>query len=128
MNNRPNPTKDYPIFVDLKPSPLTSSIEDISNTTPEQLAQKSAKAMEQALGAVQTVARRLSATLNAIADSPDERPLTKVEMTFGLKLDTEANVFITSAGLQATMEVKLTWSKVNEHHTETGGCADSEKQ
>jgi len=100
--------EDYQILVEF------SSMEQygVRQTTrglgelPQELAEKSAKALDSALGAIQTVAHRVTETVRDIKIA--ERP-NKVSVEFGLKLDAEAGAYIAKASTEAGFKVTLTW-------------------
>lgn len=95
---------DAQILVELKSG---RGVMDVSRANEQELAQKSAEAFNNAMTTIHTVAKRTAATIRSlkIVDQPDT-----VEMTFGLKLTSEANALIVNAGVEAQIEVKLTWN------------------
>lgn len=94
---------DAQILVELKGG---RGVVDVARSDEKDLAQKSAEAFNNAMATVYTVAKRTATTIRSlkIVDQPDT-----VEMTFGLKLTSEANALIVNAGVEAQIEVKLTW-------------------
>ena len=73
---------------------------------PEDLAAKSAQALDAAMNTIHNMARRVTDTVAAMATRPDQ-----VEVAFGLKLETEAGVLIAKVGCEASLNVKLTWQQ-----------------
>lgn len=94
---------DTPILVELRAG---RGVVDVSRANEQELAQKSAEAFNSAMATIYTVAKRTATTIRSlkIVDQPDS-----VEMTFGLKLTSEANALIVNAGVEAQIEVKLVW-------------------
>jgi hypothetical protein len=72
------------------------------------LAQKSARALDSAMGTIQGMAHRVTETVREIkvAERPD-----KVSVEFGLKLDAEAGAYIAKASTEAGFKVTLTWER-----------------
>jgi hypothetical protein len=73
---------------------------------PAEVAKKSAEALDSAMNTIHSMARRVVATVEALADPPSQ-----VEVEFGLKLTADAGVFITRAGADCTIGVKLSWER-----------------
>ena len=61
---------------------------------------------EEGLDKTKSLAGKIIAKFRGLHDSPDE-----IELEFGLKLSTEAGVFLASAGMEANYTVTLTWKK-----------------
>jgi hypothetical protein len=101
---------DAQILVELKGG---RGVVDVSRANEQELAQKSAEAFNSAMATIHTVAKRTAATIRSlkIVDQPDT-----IEMTFGLKLTSEANALIVNAGVEAQIEVKLTWNNAEKKH------------
>ena len=80
--------------------------------TPDDLARESAAAVAKAMDTIREMGERVRATV----DSMSLRP-TKVEVTFGVKLDAEVGAIIAKASGGASIEVKLAWEhpSVDEH-------------
>jgi hypothetical protein len=96
---------DAPILVELRAG---RGVVDVARANETEIAQKSALAFNNALETIVSVAKRTASAINSIdmMDPPDS-----VEMTFGLKLTSEANALIVNAGVEAQIEVKLVWEK-----------------
>lgn len=79
---------------------------DVARGNEKELAQKSANAFNSAIATIRDVARRTSSTIRSMkkVDQPDT-----VEMTFGLKLTSDAKALIVNAGVEAQIEVKFVW-------------------
>ena len=75
---------------------------------PEELAGKSARALDSAMGTIQSMAHRVTETVRKmkVAERPD-----KVAVEFGLKLDAEAGAYIAKASAEAGFKVTLTWER-----------------
>lgn len=72
--------------------------------TPEDLAEKSARALDKAMQTIRGLAERLAATVQDLPTRPQA-----VEVAFGLKLNAEAGALIARTGGEASLNVKLTW-------------------
>lgn len=83
--------------------------------TAEQVVEKSSMAIENALKTIQTMAQKVVNTISAIPLS--ERP-TEIEVSFGIKLTSDATAFVVNAGVEAQINVKLGWTqKVKDEQT-----------
>jgi hypothetical protein len=109
--------KETPILVEFEPLRQTGVREAAlrPGEIPKELAEKSARALESAMGAVQAMAQRVAEAVRGIKLS--ERP-DKVAVEFGLKLDAEAGAYIAKAGTEAGFKVKLTWEREDEARTD----------
>lgn len=74
------------------------------NASPEEMADKSAKAVDQAMYTIKEMAERVTETMQSIAMKPQA-----VEVAFGLKLNAETGAMIAKAGVEASINVKMTW-------------------
>ena len=94
-----------PILVELRPRPgVQQAARQVLSK--EKLAELSAKALDSAMSTVQSMAARVSATIDDLAGNPDE-----VEVEFGLTLDVEGQALIAKAGAEAAISVTLTWKR-----------------
>ena len=91
-----------PIMVELAPS---RGVQKVS-LKPKDIIEKSEEAINNAMSTVYNMAGRLNDTVEKITSGP-----SGVEVSFGLKLDTEAGVFIAKAGMEASINVTLKWQK-----------------
>ena len=73
----------------------------------EDLAKKSAEALDKAMGTIREMANRVVSTVQNINVS--DRPTT-VEVEFGLALDAEAGALVAKVATQAGFKVKLVWT------------------
>lgn len=89
---------------------------DVSRGNERDVAERSAKAFNNAMEVIYTVAKRTATTIRSlqVVDQPDS-----VEMTFGLKLTSEANALIATAGVEAQIEVKLVWDNKEKRQEST---------
>lgn len=94
--------EDAPVLVELTPGPGVRK----ASLSVDEIAKKSADALDRAMNTVHHMARRLHATIDALVEPPSE-----VEAAFGLKFDAESGVLIAKAGLEASINVKLTWKR-----------------
>jgi hypothetical protein len=96
--------EDLPILVEFSPRP---GVRQVSlSMAPEELAGKSALALDRAMSTVRQMAKRVTDAVDKITDKPD-----KVEVEFGLKLDAEAGAYIAKASTEAGFKVMLTWER-----------------
>jgi len=94
--------ENAPVLVELAPSPGVQK----AARSYKDMAEMSPKALDSAMNTIHHMARRIVATMEALSD--DKKP-TQVEAAFGLKLSTEGGAIIAKAGLESTINVKLTW-------------------
>jgi len=101
---------DTPILIELRSE---RGVADVSRGNEKDLAEKSAEAFNGAMATIYAVAKRTASTIRSlkIIDQPDN-----VEMTFGLKLTSAANALIVNAGVEAQIEVKLSWKNEQKKH------------
>ncbi len=99
---------DTEILVELRQG---RGVVDVSRGNEKDLAQKSAVAFNNAMATIYSVAKRTSDTIRSmkIVEQPDS-----VEMTFGLKLTSDAKALIVNAGVEAQIEVKFVWNNENK--------------
>ena len=85
---------------------------------PEEMAGKSAKALDKAMSTIRQMGNRVTEMVKSInvADRP-----SKVELEFGLKLDAEAGAYIAKVSTEAGFKVVLTWEQPPQGGTVTGG-------
>ncbi len=95
---------DAPILVEFEPAAGLRK----AARTPEEAVQEAARALNRAMGLIHHMARRVARTVSAVPVA--ERP-HQAEVTFGLKLDAEAGAVIAKAGMEASINVKLTWER-----------------
>jgi len=93
--------EEMPVLVELTPAPGAFDVGIIDDVE-----KKSAEALNSAMNAIHHMATYIVATMNSVSEST--RP-SKVESTFGLKLTSEGNAVLTKAGLEANINVTLTW-------------------
>src|SRR5690349_13916929 len=72
----------------------------------ERLTEKSEQALNKAMAGIKNMVGRVVMMVNSI--KLHERPTT-IEMKFGLKLTSDANVFIAQAGAESQIVVTLVW-------------------
>ena len=80
--------------------------EEVSRPSVDDLSQRSAEALNQAMGTIKTMARRTLETIDTLANKP-----TEVEVEFGIKLTVEAGAVISKAGGEGNITVKLKWTR-----------------
>ena len=94
--------EDTPILVEFAPRPGVRQV----SLSPDDLAEKSAQALDRAMGTIRQMAQRVSALRVTL---PDE--FTQVELEFGIKLEAEAGALISKVGAEASINVTLTWER-----------------
>lgn len=97
--------EEQPILVDFAPAPGVRK----TALSVEQLAEKSAQALDVAMGTVRQMAQRTSSLRETL---PDE--FTKVKLEFGVKLDAEAGALVSQVDSEANINVTLTWERPEE--------------
>jgi len=90
--------EDVPLLVEFELSPGAYEV----SISPEDLAKKSAEAIDHAMHTI----RRMAQHVMDMIDTLPRRP-TQVEVDFGIVLNSEANALIAKAGVGATLNVKL---------------------
>jgi hypothetical protein len=104
--------EDTPILVEFTPRPGVEQV-SIFDLSPEEIAEKSKKALDSAMGTIQKMAQRVSALRDAI---PAE--FSQVEVEFGIKLDWEVGPILAKAGTEASLSVTLTWEREEKEKNE----------
>ena len=96
-----------PILVEFAPRPGVRQV----SRTPEDLAEKSAQALDKAMSTMRQMGQRVTETVKSInvADRP-----SKVVLEFGLKLDAELGALVAKASTEASFKVVLTWERPDE--------------
>ena len=94
--------RDVSILVELQPAPGLKQVA----TSPQDLAQKSAEALANAMHTIRHMANRVMDSIDTLANQP-----SNVEVEFGLKLDTAGHAIIASAGAECTLNIKLSWDR-----------------
>jgi|SRR6267378_7091025 len=93
---------EAPILVEFAPRPGLHQVA----LTPADIVEKSAQAVDRAMVTVSALAKKFCATVDSLAVRP-----TDVTLEFGLKLDIEAGALIARTGVEANMNVTLSWSQ-----------------
>lgn len=95
---------DEVILVDLQP---VAGIRAVS-ADPRDMLEKSQEAIDHAMQSMRGMAKK---TVRAIKKIPlSERPHT-VEVSFGLKLTAEGNAVVVKGGMEAAINVKMSWTR-----------------
>ena len=84
--------------------PLAPGLQPVSRT-PEELAAKSAEAMDQAMVAIHAMAQRVRKTTEGLASRPDS-----LQVQFGIKLTAEAGAIVSKVSGEAALQVTLAWT------------------
>ena len=93
---------DEVILVELTP---TAGVRSVS-ISPTDMLEKSKEAMDHAMKSIHGMAKKTVRTIKEIPIS--ERPTT-ISVEFGLKLNAEGNAVVAKAGMEATLNVTMTW-------------------
>jgi hypothetical protein len=91
---------DDVVLVEFVPRP---GLQEVA-LTPRDVAIRSTEAIDSAMSTIRSMADRVSTAAREAKNRP-----TKVEVTFGLKLDAEAGAFIAKTGIEAGISVAITW-------------------
>jgi Trypsin-co-occurring domain 1 len=91
-------SEDPPILVEFEPSPGAYEV----SLSSEDLAKKSAEALDRAMHTIRQMAQHVIATIDTLPRRP-----VQVEVDFGIVLNSEANALIAKVGVGATINVKL---------------------
>jgi hypothetical protein len=94
--------ENAPVVVEFTPRPGVQQVA----LRPAEVVKKSAEALDSAMNTIHSMARRVVATVEALADPPSQ-----VEVEFGLKLTADAGAIIAKAGTESTIGVKLSWER-----------------
>ena len=101
-------TGEDQILVEFAPL-QTSGVRQVSLAIgPQELAGKSARALDKAMSTIHQMGNRVTKTIKSI--EVVDRP-TKVELEFGIKLDAEAGAYIAKVSTEAGFKVTLTWEQ-----------------
>lgn len=94
-----NIDENAPVLVEFEYRPGASEVA----LSAEDIAKRSAEAMDSAMNTIHNVARRVITTVDALPHRP-----TQIEVEFGIKLAAEAGALVTKTGVDATLNVRLT--------------------
>jgi hypothetical protein len=83
--------------------PIEAGMRQIARS-PAELAQKSADALDGAMGTISGMSTRLKQTIERMPDRPSQ-----LEVEFGIKLTAEAGAIISKIGGEAALNVRFTW-------------------
>lgn len=84
--------------------PEKSGLQPVSRLSPREVARKSSEALDQAMNTIHHMARRVNATLNAMAEPPEQ-----VEVDFGITFDADVGAVIARDAAECSISVKLVW-------------------
>lgn len=93
---------DAQILVEFSQAPGLRQV----SITPENIAQKSAEAVDKAMDMIRQMANRGMIAIDTLANKP-----TQVEMQFGVKFNAETGAIIAKTAAEASLTVKLTWER-----------------
>jgi hypothetical protein len=74
--------------------------------SPDDIVEKSKGAIEDAMRSMRGMAKK---TAKAIAEMPVSEQPNIIAISFGLKLDSEGNAIISKTGLEASININMTW-------------------
>jgi hypothetical protein len=95
--------ENTPIIVEF---PTKPGVQQVGRLSPEMIAEKSAEALDKTMHIIHTMARRVTATIDAISVPPKQ-----AEVEFGIIFDSEAGAVLAKAGVECSINVKLTWER-----------------
>jgi hypothetical protein len=101
-----HPTSDAlapsePILVELSTGPGRQQV----TLKPEEVAAKSVLVLDRSMDTIRAMAERVTRTMDSVEGvRPDE-----VQVTFGIKFDAQAGAILTKVGVEASIQVQLTW-------------------
>jgi hypothetical protein len=98
---------DEIILVELTPVAGVRSV----SISPTDMLEKSKEAMDHAMKSISGMAKKTVKTIKEIPVS--ERPTT-ISVAFGLKLNAEGNAVVAKAGMEATLNVTMSWTHNNK--------------
>jgi hypothetical protein len=84
---------------------VTPGVQQVARSEDE-LAQRSAAAIDNAMATIKRMGERLQQTLAEMDSKPES-----LEVNFGIKLTAEAGALISKVGGEAALNVKLVWSR-----------------
>jgi hypothetical protein len=96
------PDENAPLLIEITPTPGVMEVA----LTPEELAAKADEVMQKVMNAVHGVSRRFG---DLYTNLPDQ--FNQVELSFGIKINSEMSAIIAKAGVESTFSVKLVWQK-----------------
>ncbi len=97
------PKQDEPILFEFSIQP---GEEEVSLPSVKDLPQKSAEALDKAMGTIKKMAQRTLDTIDTLTNKP-----TEVEVEFGIKVDVAAGAIISKVGGEGNIKVKLKWTR-----------------
>lgn len=92
-------------------SDTTPGMRDVA-FTPGNLLNSSAEMLDSSMEIIETMSNRITSTITNLA--ADNRP-SNVEASFGLRINAEGNAYVAKTGVEATINIKLTWKHVNNN-------------
>jgi len=102
-------TDEDAILVEFAPRP---GVRQVSlSIGPEEMAGKSARALDKAMSTIRQMGNRVTETIKSI--EVVDRP-TKVELEFGIKLDADVGAYVAKVSTEAGFKVVLTWEQPDE--------------
>jgi len=101
-------TSDVQVMVEFpeRPGVVEAGIWDWDE---EELRQKSEEALNRAMTTIENMAGRVATLKDSISENFKE-----VQVEFGVKLDVEAGALIAKTGVEASINVTLTWERDKE--------------
>jgi hypothetical protein len=72
--------------------------------TPQDAARRSVEALGEAMTVVHSMAARVCAAVESMAQKP-----SNVEVSFGIKFDAQLGAIVAKSGIEASLNVKLSW-------------------
>ncbi|NUO59355.1 MAG: hypothetical protein HOV71_11350 [Hamadaea sp.] len=91
----------YPIKIEFA---RRAGVQDVT-VTPVDIVRRSGVAVGEAMSLVRQMAENVRQTVHDMVERPSE-----VEISFGIKFDSEAGALVAKAGVEAALNVTLRWS------------------
>lgn len=96
------PDENAQLLIEVTPEP---GVQEVALSA-EQLAAKADEVMQKVMNAIHGVSQRCSAMFDNLPDQ-----FNQVELSFGVKINSEMGAIIAKAGVESTFNVKLVWQK-----------------
>jgi len=94
--------ENAPVIVEFAPRPGVIQ----AGISSDDIVEKSSKALDSAMNTIIHMSKRVISTVDGLDKKPDS-----IGIEFGLKFDAEAGAILAKVGLEAALNVKLSWGK-----------------
>jgi hypothetical protein len=96
------PDENAQLLIEVTPEP---GVQEVSLSA-EQLAAKADEVLQRVINTIHATSQRFSAMFDNLPDQ-----FNQVELSFGVKINSEMGAIIAKAGVESTFNVKLVWQK-----------------